>query len=67
MASPPAVILAPHGYARIDVAALIEDHGRPGVWWRFFDPGYAAPCNYNLPGACAVCGCNLPGEPACDF
>ena len=67
LASAPAVVIAPQGVSRIDVAAIIEDHGRPGVWWKFFsgDGGYTPPCNFNKPGTCAQCGCNGAGEPAC--
>lgn len=25
----------------------IDDHGRPGVWWRIFGRSYKPPCNYN--------------------
>jgi hypothetical protein len=67
LASAPNVVVARHGVSRIDVVALIEDHGRPGVWWKFFsgDGGYTPPCNYNLPGTCAQCGCNVPNSPSC--
>jgi hypothetical protein len=67
LASPPAAVGGARGPVRLDVAALIEDHGKPGVWWRFADLAYKAPCNYNEPGACAQCGCNLPGAPSCDL
>jgi hypothetical protein len=66
LASVPAQVIAPHGVSRMDVAALIADHGHPGVWWKFFSfDGYTAPCNYNAPGTCAQCGCNVPNSPAC--
>ena len=52
---------------RIDVAALMDDHGHPGVWWRFYGGNtFTPPCNYNKPGTCAQCGCNVPGSLACD-
>jgi WD40 repeat protein len=53
---------------RSNVAAVIDDHGRPGVWWKFngaYD-GYTPPCNYNAPGMCAECGCNVPNAPSCE-
>lgn len=53
LASVPAAV---GGRTRVDVAALIDDHGKPGVWWRFDAPGYAAPCSYNQPGTCGQCG-----------
>jgi hypothetical protein len=59
-------------YSRYDIAALVDDHGRPGVWWKY-NSGVATgskfvpPCNYNAPGACAVCGCGTPGAPSCDY
>jgi len=56
LASPPAAVAIYHGAVRTDVAAIIDDHGRPGVWWRFHDEAYKAPCNYNRPGTCAECG-----------
>lgn len=56
LASPPAAVGIYHGDIRTDVAAIIEDHGRPGVWWRFRDSAYVAPCHYNRPGTCGVCG-----------
>jgi hypothetical protein len=67
LASVPSAVGGARGPLRFDVAALIEDHHRPGVWWRFDDLAYRAPCNYNDPGTCAQCGCNLPGAPACDL
>jgi len=49
------------------VAALIYDHGRPGIWWKFRTnvATYRPPCNYNMPGTCAQCGCNVPNTPPC--
>ena len=38
LASPPAAVASYHDSpCRTDVAAIIDDHGRPGVWWRFND------------------------------
>jgi hypothetical protein len=56
LVSPPAAVAVYHASLRTDIAAIIDDHGHPGVWWRFNDAGYTAPCNYNLPGTCAQCG-----------
>ena len=56
LASVPAAVGQTQDPYRIDVAALIDDHGKPGVWWRFDAPGYNAPCNYNQPGTCGQCG-----------
>jgi hypothetical protein len=56
LASPPAVTFIFHGAGRKDVAAIIEDHGRPGVWWRFNDQAFTPPCHYNRPGTCLECG-----------
>ena len=56
LASVPAAVGQTQSPYRIDVAALIDDHGKPGVWWRFDAPGYNAPCNYNQPGTCGQCG-----------
>jgi hypothetical protein len=56
LASPPATVAIQHGTLRRDVAAIIVDHGRPGVWWRYNDGNFAAPCHYNRPGTCAECG-----------
>ena len=58
--------------SRYDVVGLVDDHGRPGVWWKFnggsaVNRGFVPPCNYNAPGACAVCGCGQPGTPRCDY
>ena len=67
LASVPAAVGGTRGPVRVDVAALIDDHGKPGVWWRFYDPAYQTPCNYNQPGTCAQCGCNLPGTVGCNL
>jgi hypothetical protein len=56
LASPPGAVGTYNGSIRTDVAAIIEDHGHPGVWWRFNDANYVAPCNYNRPGTCQQCG-----------
>jgi hypothetical protein len=68
LASAPAATISRAGPPRVNVAALIDDHGRPGVWWRFRDDAgnYRPPCNYNAPGACAQCGCDVPNAPLCD-
>jgi hypothetical protein len=66
LASPPAVVGVIRTY-RTDVAALIDDHGHPGVWWKFSDASYTPPCNYNMTGTCAQCGCDQPGQPSCDL
>jgi hypothetical protein len=55
------------GDVRTDIVALINDHGRPGVWWKFLSPQYTPPCNYNAPGTCAQCGCGFAGAPRCDL
>jgi hypothetical protein len=65
LASAPAVASPAVGGPWIDIAAVIEDHGHPGVWWKFWGPSYVPPCNYNLPGTCAQCGCNVPQGPSC--
>jgi hypothetical protein len=62
----PGVVSPREGDLRIDVAAVIEDHGHPGVWWKFWG-GFTPPCNYNVPGTCAQCGCNLPDTPSCNL
>ena len=67
LASVPAVVGNTQGTYRIDVAALIDDHGKLGVWWRFDDLRYHVPCNFNEPGTCAQCGCNVAGKPRCDL
>lgn len=56
LASPPGVVSIYKTFVRADVAAIIDDHGRPGVWWRYNDGDYVPPCHYNLPGTCAECG-----------
>jgi len=45
-----------HTVIRTDIAAIIDDHGHPGVWWRYQDALPAFPCYYNRPGACLECG-----------
>jgi len=54
LASPPGVTTIIHGGVRTDLAAIIDDHGHPGVWWRYY--GVAFPCYYNRPGTCMECG-----------
>ena len=54
LASPPAVVATYHVAARTDIAAIIDDHGRPGVWWRFNHPSFTVPC-YDGFGPCAQC------------
>jgi hypothetical protein len=57
LASPPSVVAMYQGVVRTDVAALIDDHGHPGVWWRYNDAGYAAPCySAAAAAACPQCG-----------
>jgi hypothetical protein len=68
LASPPAVTFALDGSPGIHVAAVIEDHGRPGVWVKYYVPdGFQPPCNLNAPGTCAQCGCNVRNKPACEL
>jgi len=55
------------GDIRVDIVALIDDHGHAGVWWKFLSTQNTPPCNYNAPGTCAQCGCGLAGEPRCDL
>jgi hypothetical protein len=55
LASPPSVTTIIHDGIRTDLAAIIDDHGHPGVWWRYND-GIAFPCYYNRPGTCMDCG-----------
>jgi hypothetical protein len=55
IASAPGVAAVYTG-VRTDVAAIIDDHGHPGVWWRYSDGYYKAPCTYNRPGTCLQCG-----------
>jgi hypothetical protein len=56
LASPPGATAVYKAFVRMDVAAIIHDHGHPGVWWRYNDGDYVAPCHYNRPGTCAECG-----------
>ncbi len=56
LASPPGAVAIYQGGIRTDVAAIIDDHGHPGVWWRYNDGDYLAPCHYNRPGKCGECG-----------
>ena len=58
LASPPSAvaIYGNGGLVRTDVAAIIVDHGFPGVWWRYHDGNYVPPCHYNSPGTCLQCG-----------
>jgi len=58
LASPPSAvaIYGLGGLVRTDVAAIIDDHGHPGVWWRYNDGNYVPPCHYNSPTACLQCG-----------
>jgi hypothetical protein len=67
LASAPAVVWPRNGVKPVDIAAVIDDHGRPGVWSKFLslDGSDRPPCNDNAPGTCAQCGCNVPGAPAC--
>jgi hypothetical protein len=67
LASAPSGVSLNRDTPRNDVAAIIKDHERPGVWWRFNEPAYRAPCSYNEPGTCAQCGCSTPGKPRCDL
>jgi len=55
LASPPAAVVTFQVAIRTDVAAIIDDHGHPGVWWRFNDQSYAVPCTNGV-GLCAQCG-----------
>jgi hypothetical protein len=65
LASAPAAIRSPDK-SRIDVVALVNDHGHPGVWWKFWG-GFSPVCNYNAPGTCGQCGCGVMGTPPCDY
>ena len=56
LVSPPGVVAITHTVIRTDIAAIIDDHGHPGVWWRYQDALPAFPCYYNRPGACLECG-----------
>jgi len=51
---------------RVVAAALVNDHGRLGVWWKFWG-GFTMPCTYNASDACATCGCDLAGTFRCDM
>jgi hypothetical protein len=64
--SAPAVTAALDGQPWVHFAALVDDHGHPGVWLKYYG-GFKAPCNYNAPGTCAQCGCNVPNGPACEM
>ncbi len=65
--STPGVVGTLRGDRRVDIAALINDHRRPGVWWKFLSTQNTPPCNYNAPGTCAQCGCGFAGGPRCDL
>jgi hypothetical protein len=54
LVSPPGAVTVVHQTVRTDVAAIIDDHGHPGVWWRFQDGDYAPACD--APGSCTECG-----------
>jgi hypothetical protein len=56
LASPPSATTVIHSGIRTDVAALIDDHGHPGVWWRYHENTAPFPCYYNRPGTCMECG-----------
>jgi hypothetical protein len=62
--SAPGVTAAHDGEPWVHIAAVIEDHRRPGVWLKFYG-GFQQACNYNVPGTCAQCGCDIPNGPAC--
>jgi hypothetical protein len=59
------------GQLSVYIAALINDHGHPGVWVKYYSAangsGYFAPCNYNAQGTCNQCGCDIPNGPACNY
>jgi hypothetical protein len=68
LASGPGVASALDGDFWVHIAALINDHGHPGVWLKYYGwNGYVAPCNYNAPGTCGQCGCDLPDGFACSM
>jgi len=73
LTGPPAATSARSGQPWAHVAALIDDHGHPGVWVKWYGeaaPGqqtYDPPCNYNQPGTCGQCGCDIPSGPMCDL
>jgi len=56
LASPPSVATLIHNGIRVEVAAIIDDHGHPGVWWRYNESVDLFPCTYNRPGTCLECG-----------
>jgi hypothetical protein len=64
--SAPGVTSALDGEPWVHFAAVIDDHGHPGVWLKYYG-GFQALCNYNAPGTCAQCGCNVPNGPACEL
>jgi hypothetical protein len=47
LTSPPGAVAVYHGDIRTDVVAIIDDHGHPGVWWRYFDGAYKPPCDFD--------------------
>jgi hypothetical protein len=51
LASPPAATAAG---SRVLAVGLMNDHGRPGVWWKFAG-GFTPPCTTNAPDSCATC------------
>jgi hypothetical protein len=53
LASAPAAVGLYHQTVRTDVAAIILDHGRPSVWWRYSDGKHVPPCT--RPGSCGTC------------
>lgn len=65
--STPGAVGSARGDLRVDIAAVIDDHGHPGVWWKFLSTQNTPPCNYNAPGTCAQCGCGFAGAPRCDL
>jgi hypothetical protein len=56
LASPPSVATFIQNGMRTEIAAIIDDHGRPGVWWRYNQNVSLFPCYYNRPGTCMECG-----------
>lgn len=65
--SAPGAVGTNRGDVRIDLVALIIDHGHPGVWWKFQSTHNSPACHYNAPGTCAQCGCDFAGGPRCDL
>jgi hypothetical protein len=63
------VISPQNGDWWLHIAALIDDHGHPGVWLKYYgvSGGFQPGCNYNAPGTCAQCGCNIRNAPACTY